>query len=122
MIDWTFGSYSGAGLILGSGRDKRNQHTAFVDSGNARKGIDNDAQDVITSWFVINPEQIKSIDNLNPTNVPDIRYQLKDMTLKNNTAKYTPERLENILSRYGSKSSPYYSQAYVAHMSPDRVF
>ncbi|MFA5527764.1 MAG: hypothetical protein WC996_04040 [Peptostreptococcales bacterium] len=84
-----------------------------------QEGIDNDAQDVITSWFVINPEQIKSIDNFNPTNVPDIRYQLKDMTLKNDTAKYTPERLENILSRYGSKSSPNYSQAYVAHMSPD---
>ena len=43
-----------------------------------QEDIDNDAQDVITSWFVINPEQIKSVDNLEPSYNPDIRYSLRN--------------------------------------------
>ena len=58
------------------------------------------------------PEKILVLINNNLKSVIGEK-QLKD------TIKYTPERLENILGRYGSKSSPNYSQAYIAYMSPD---
>ncbi|NLD50676.1 MAG: hypothetical protein GX660_26335 [Clostridiaceae bacterium] len=90
----------------------------ILDEG-ATGGYGDDVKSRGYSYVIFDSNQVKAIDNKNPSNNPDIRYQLRDMTLKDNTAKYTPERLENILGRYGSKSSPDYSKAYVSYISPD---
>jgi hypothetical protein len=53
-----------------------------------KRGYDGvDAEDEIVAF---SPEQIKSVDNLNPTSDPDIRYSLKDSTGR----ELTPEQAE----------------------------
>lgn len=84
-------------------------------------------------YVTFSSNQYKNIDNLNPTEDKDIRFSLLDnYTVDNNgelvhldkglsakpqRARYTEERIDDILETYGSNSEKY-AQAYITSMSP----
>lgn len=73
-------------------------------------------------FIVFNSNQIKSVDNLNPTTDPDIRYSLQQDTDGKTTASYTDDKIQELFDVYSVKADSKnldYAQRYVAYISPD---
>ena len=47
------------------------------------------------------------------------KLSIKDLVFDDEIAGYTKERIDTIFDKYGAKSTPKYSKAYIAYMSPD---
>ena len=71
-------------------------------------------------YVAFSSEQIKSVDNQNPTSDPDIRYSDRDFVAYDRTAILKEETVDRWLRAYATKSTPNYAQAYIAYMNPDQ--
>ena len=63
-------------------------------------GYDEEVQSRGLSYIAFSPKQVKNIDNLNPTENPDIRYQLKDQDIKefDMTKKQVVDNMKSVAS------------------------
>lgn len=77
----------------------------------------NTKQDDKYEWAGIKSDEFEAV-RVNEK-VDDKRYSLKDLVFDDEIAGYTQERMDTIFDKYGAKSTPKYSKAYVAYMSPD---
>ena len=80
--------------------------------------FDNSSDRFYVAWF---ENQIKLTTNKRPTSDPDIRFALSDSALdvdtEAETAVWTPDRVTDLVERYGARN-PRYTQAYAAWVDP----
>lgn len=69
-------------------------------------------------YVAFSSEQIKNVDNANPTSNPDIRYSDRDYVAYDRTAILKEDTVDRWLRDYASKSSPNYAQMYIAYIDP----